>query len=81
MRGTMRWRGWFMRGKASAVITQNVDNLHQASGVPEDRVIELHGNASYATCLPAGCGMSWRSCGRCSWTGARYRCAAGAASW
>jgi NAD-dependent deacetylase len=39
------------RGKAIAVITQNVDNLHQLSGVPEDRVIELHGNASYATCL------------------------------
>ncbi|MDP3740576.1 MAG: Sir2 family NAD-dependent protein deacetylase [Hyphomonadaceae bacterium] len=41
-------------GKASAVITQNVDNLHQASGVLEDRVIELHGNASYATCLSCG---------------------------
>jgi NAD-dependent deacetylase len=38
-------------GKAASVITQNVDNLHQVSGVPEDRVIELHGNASYATCL------------------------------
>jgi NAD-dependent deacetylase len=38
-------------GKVSAVITQNVDNLHQDSGVPADRVIELHGNASYATCL------------------------------
>jgi NAD-dependent deacetylase len=41
-------------GKASAVITQNVDNLHQASGVPGDKVIELHGNASYATCLECG---------------------------
>jgi NAD-dependent deacetylase len=41
-------------GKASAVITQNVDNLHQDSGVPADRVIELHGNASYATCLDCG---------------------------
>src|ERR1700754_3370868 len=41
-------------GKASSVITQNVDNLHQASGVPEERVIELHGNASYATCLACG---------------------------
>src|SRR4051812_3338375 len=41
-------------GKASAVITQNVDNLHQASGVPADQVIELHGNASYATCLECG---------------------------
>jgi len=38
-------------GKASAVITQNVDNLHQVSGVPEERVIELHGNATYAKCL------------------------------
>src|SRR5579871_3443992 len=41
-------------GKAGAVITQNVDNLHQASGVPEEKVIELHGNASYATCLACG---------------------------
>ena len=41
-------------GKASSVITQNVDNLHQASGVPDDQVIELHGNASYATCLDCG---------------------------
>lgn len=39
------------QGKVTAVITQNVDNLHQDSGVPESRVIELHGNASYATCL------------------------------
>jgi NAD-dependent deacetylase len=38
-------------GKASSVITQNVDNLHQNSGVPAEKVIELHGNASYATCL------------------------------
>ena len=38
-------------GQGDPVITQNVDNLHQASGVPADQVIELHGNASYATCL------------------------------
>jgi len=42
------------RGKVSAVITQNVDNLHQESGVPGSQVIELHGNASYATCLDCG---------------------------
>ena len=41
-------------GKAAAVITQNVDNLHQESGVPAEQVIELHGNASYATCLECG---------------------------
>lgn len=42
------------RGKISLVITQNVDNLHQGSGVPPERVIELHGNASYAACLSCG---------------------------
>jgi NAD-dependent deacetylase len=41
-------------GKARAVITQNVDNLHQDAGAPEGQVIELHGNASYATCLECG---------------------------
>jgi NAD-dependent deacetylase len=41
-------------GKVSAVITQNVDNLHQDSGIPADRIIELHGNASYAKCLSCG---------------------------
>ena len=38
-------------GKASCVITQNIDGLHQASGVPDDQVIELHGNSTYARCL------------------------------
>jgi NAD-dependent deacetylase len=42
------------QGKATHVITQNVDNLHQASGVPPEKVIELHGNASYAACLECG---------------------------
>ena len=42
------------RGKVAAVITQNVDNLHQDSGVPPEQVIELHGNATYASCLACG---------------------------
>ena len=41
-------------GKVSAVITQNIDGLHQVSGVPDDKVIELHGNSTYATCLECG---------------------------
>ena len=41
------WR----RGTCRSVITQNVDGLHQASGIPAERVIELHGNATYAGCL------------------------------
>jgi NAD-dependent deacetylase len=64
--GAMRWTGaapnaghyavarLVTRGKVSAIITQNVDNLHQESGVPASQVIELHGNASYATCLECG---------------------------
>jgi len=39
------------RGEMIAVVTQNIDGLHQASGVPEDKLIELHGNATYAACL------------------------------
>ena len=42
------------RGKVSAVITQNVDGLHQASGISDHQVIELHGNSTYAKCLTCG---------------------------
>ena len=45
------------RGTVAAVITQNIDNLHQVSGIPDEQVIELHGNAHYATCL--NCGMRY----------------------
>jgi len=42
------------QGKMTAIITQNVDGLHQRSGVPESKIIELHGNSTYATCLDCG---------------------------
>ncbi len=38
-------------GKLDCVITQNVDNLHQKAGVPENKVFELHGNMKWAICL------------------------------
>lgn len=41
-------------GKVTSIVTQNVDNLHQDSGVPDAQVIELHGNAAYAKCLNCG---------------------------
>ena len=41
-------------GKVSHVITQNIDNLHQDSGVPDAQVIEIHGNTGYAKCLRCG---------------------------
>lgn len=43
-------------GRSPAVVTQNIDGLHQASGVPAGQVVELHGNGTYATCLTCG----WR---------------------
>lgn len=43
-------------GRAPGVITQNIDGLHQASGITDEAVIELHGNGTYATCLSCG----WR---------------------
>lgn len=45
-------------GKVPAVITQNIDNLHQASGFAPDCVIELHGNTTYARCI--GCGQAYQ---------------------
>lgn len=42
------------RGIVSHVITQNIDNLHQDSGIAADSVIELHGNTRYAKCLECG---------------------------
>ncbi len=38
-------------GKLLAVITQNVDGLHQRAGVPEELVVELHGRATEVRCL------------------------------
>ena len=41
-----------MKKKGSShLITQNVDNLHQESGVDDNQITELHGNATYAKCL------------------------------
>jgi NAD-dependent deacetylase len=46
--------GLYRLGKLDCVITQNVDNLHQAAGVPGERVFELHGNMRRARCLRCG---------------------------
>ncbi len=41
----------YRSGKTPAVITQNIDNLHQASGIAPEHIVELHGNTTYALCL------------------------------
>jgi NAD-dependent deacetylase len=50
-RGHLALASFYRTGKAPAGITQNIDKLHQSSGISEEHVIELHGNNSYALCL------------------------------
>jgi len=38
-------------GLLQAVITQNVDGLHQDSGLPDEKIIELHGNTRRIRCM------------------------------
>ncbi|MGV7216814.1 SIR2 family NAD-dependent protein deacylase [Bradyrhizobium sp. UFLA05-112] len=53
-RGHRALAALYRAGKTPAVITQNIDNLHQASGFASDHVIELHGNTTYARCINCG---------------------------
>lgn len=48
----------YRAGKVPGIITQNIDNLHQASGFAPEHVIELHGNTTYARCI--GCGLDYQ---------------------
>ncbi len=41
-------------GKLTAVITQNIDGLHQDAGLSEDKVIEIHGTTREVYCLYCG---------------------------
>ena len=46
-----------LANRLAGVVTQNVDGLHLASGLPEDRVAEVHGNVRRVHCV--GCGREW----------------------
>ena len=50
-RGHRALASLYQAGKVPAVITQNIDNLHQDSGISPGDVVELHGNTTFATCL------------------------------
>ena len=53
-RGHLGLASLVAEGKMPAVVTQNIDGLHHASGISPEQVIELHGNGTYATCLACG---------------------------
>jgi NAD-dependent deacetylase len=50
-RGHRALASLYRAGKVPALVTQNIDNLHQDSGIPPHAVVELHGNTTYAVCL------------------------------
>jgi NAD-dependent deacetylase len=53
-RGHRALAALYRAGKVPAIVTQNIDNLHQSAGVSADHVVELHGNTTYAACLDCG---------------------------
>jgi len=66
-RGHRALASLYRAGKIPAVITQNIDNLHQASGFAARDVIELHGNTTYARCI--GCRQTYEL----SWVRQRFQ--------
>jgi NAD-dependent deacetylase len=72
-RGHLALASLYKAGKAPAVITQNIDNLHQDSGIAPDDVVELHGNTTYAVCL--GCAARYEL----PWVRERFEAAGGRA--
>lgn len=65
-RGHRALASLYRAGKVPAIVTQNIDNLHQLSGFAPDHVVELHGNTTYARCI--GCGMRYEI----SWVKERF---------
>lgn len=53
-RGHQALASLYRAGKIPGLITQNIDNLHQASGIAANDIVELHGNTTYALCLDCG---------------------------
>lgn len=47
------------RGKVEAVITQNVEGLHQAAGTDPEKVYELHGTMWEIRCLECHAPIPW----------------------
>ncbi|MEM7215553.1 MAG: Sir2 family NAD-dependent protein deacetylase [Pseudomonadota bacterium] len=53
---------WINAGKAQCLVTQNVDGLHQRGGVPQEKMIEIHGNATTASCIDCGLNRDMDEC-------------------
>jgi NAD-dependent deacetylase len=62
------------RNIVQTVITQNIDNMHQIAGISPDKIIELHGNGTYARCLDCGVRHELANCRRVLDKGSAPRC-------
>jgi len=47
-------------GILKALITQNIDGLHEESGIPKEKIIELHGNTRRVRCMSCKKLISWQ---------------------
>ena len=47
------WRS----GRMVGCVTQNIDGLHAAAGLPSEALVEMHGNARTTTCLECGASL------------------------
>jgi NAD-dependent deacetylase len=72
-RGHRALASLYKAGKVPGVITQNIDNLHQNSGVAATDVVELHGNTTYARCI--GCSKRFEI----AWVKAQFEASGGVA--
>ncbi len=61
-------------GCLTAVITQNIDGLHQASGIPDDKIIELHGNTRRVRCMTCSEIISWETAEKLVLSGSSAPC-------
>ena len=65
-------------GRLASVITQNIDGLHQRSGLSADQLIEIHGNSTRGRCIACGAFMALADVRRIiDETNASPRCACG----
>jgi NAD-dependent deacetylase len=67
------------RGTLHALVTQNIDELHQRAGSSPDKVVEVHGSMRRVMCSAAG-GRRWKRRSRASAPARPIRIAATAAA-
>ena len=65
-------------GRLLSLITQNIDRLHQRAGIPEERLVEIHGNSGEGRCLDCRTSMPLATVrSMIEETGASPRCSCG----